>query len=119
MAPALILFAHGARDPEWSQPFERVLAQVRAGAPGRAAVLAYLEFMSPDLGGAVRALVEQGHRSIRVVPLFLGPGGHLRQEIPRLVSIARDAHPGVSIELAAPAGQDDAVVGALAAYALR
>jgi sirohydrochlorin cobaltochelatase len=118
MPNALILFAHGARDPQWSAPFQRVLEQVRAQAEDTEAVLAYLEFMAPDLPTAVRDLVARGHREIRVVPLFLGPGGHLRHELPALVRSAEREHPGVAIVVAPAAGQDEGVIAALAAYAL-
>lgn len=116
---ALILFVHGARDPVWAVPFERVLARVRADAPGCDARLAFLEFMSPDLGSAIADLVASGRKSIRVAPLFLGPGGHLRRELPELVAAARAAHPGVRIDLKPPAGEDEGVADALAAYCLR
>ena len=116
---ALVLFAHGARDARWAEPFERILAQVRLQAPHRAPMLAFLEFMQPDLAGAIAQQIAQGHRAIRVVPLFLGPGGHLRSEVPALVAAARDAHPGVHIELAPAAGADDEVIAALASYCLR
>ncbi len=119
MEPALILFAHGARDEQWAAPFARVLARVRAQAPRRDAVLAFLEFMKPDMDEAVATLVARGHRAIRVVPLVLGPGGHLRQQLPELAAAAERRHPGVSIDIAAPAGEDSGVVAALASYAVR
>ena len=116
---ALVLFAHGARDPAWAAPFERVLAQVRAEAPHCEATLAFLEFMRPDLGTAIADLAAKGRRAIRVAPLFLGPGGHLRRELPELIAAARAAHPSVRIDLLPPAGEDVGVAGALAAYCLR
>jgi sirohydrochlorin cobaltochelatase len=116
---ALVLFAHGARDARWAEPFERILVRVRQQAPHRAPMLAFLEFMQPDLGSAIAHQIAQGHRAIRVVPLFLGPGGHLRSEVPALVAAAREAHPGVAIELAPAAGADDEVIAALSAYCLR
>ncbi|MFY7857790.1 MAG: sirohydrochlorin chelatase, partial [Rubrivivax sp.] len=56
MSDGLILFAHGARDPRWSAPFEAVAAQVRAQRPGLSVRLAFLEFMSPSLPEAAAAL---------------------------------------------------------------
>ena len=32
----LILFAHGARDPRWAEPFERLKRKVEAARPGLA-----------------------------------------------------------------------------------
>jgi len=118
MVRAIVLFAHGARDPQWSAPFERVLEQVRAQDGHCEVRLAFLEFMSPDLPAAVRELAARGHRAIRIVPLFLGPGGHLRHELPALVATAQREHPDVAFEVVPPAGLDDGVIAALAAYAL-
>ena len=117
--PAVILFAHGARDPRWAEPFLRVVERVRAATPDLAVELAYLEHLEPNLAVAARRLAEGGARSIRVVPLFLGRGGHLRIEVPRLVAATAAALPEVAIELALPAGDDDAVIEALAAFCLR
>lgn len=117
--PAIILFAHGARDPRWAEPFLRVVDRVRAAAPDLAVELAYLEHLEPNLDVAARRLADGGARAIRVVPLFLGRGGHLRVEVPRLVAATAAGLPGVAIELALPAGDDDAVIDALAAFCLR
>jgi sirohydrochlorin cobaltochelatase len=119
MLPALILFAHGARDPQWAAPFERILVQVRDRSPASDPLLAYLEFMQPDLAAAIAQLVARGHGAVRIVPLFLGPGGHLRNELPRLVDAARRVHPELSIDVLPPAGEDPGVIAALAAYAVR
>lgn len=116
---AIILFAHGARDARWAEPFLRIAERVRAGAPTLSLELAYLEHLDPNLEEAARRLVKQGATAIRVVPLFLGRGGHLRIEVPRLVDETAAALPGVAIELALPAGEDEAVIDALAAYCLR
>jgi sirohydrochlorin cobaltochelatase len=118
MAVGLILFAHGARDLAWAAPFERVLVLVAARAPERAPMLAYLERMSPDLLTAVAQQVARGFRAIRIVPLFLGPGGHLRDDVPRLVDDARRVHPDTEIERVGPAGEDAGVIAALASYCL-
>jgi sirohydrochlorin cobaltochelatase len=116
---AVILFAHGARDPRWAEPFLRVVDRVRAAAPDLAVELAYLEHLAPSLDVAARKLAEGGARTIRVVPLFLGRGGHLRVEVPRLVAATATGLPGVAIELALPAGDDDTVIEALAAFCVR
>ena len=54
-----------------------------------------------------------------MVPLFLGYGGHLREDLPRLANAVAAEHDGVSVELSAPAGEDDEVLAALAEYCAR
>jgi len=113
---ALILFAHGSREARWAEPFEAVAQRVRAALPGVAVRLAYLERMEPDLGGAVDALAGEGVKRATVVPLFLGQGGHLREDLPRLVRAIAEEHRDLEITLAPVAGESAIVLDALAAY---
>ena len=116
MRQGLVLFAHGARDARWAEPFERLLQRVRALAPEAEVRLCYLELMQPDLEGAIAELVALGVDSIRVVPVFLGQGGHVRRDLPGLIAAAQGRFAGTAIAVAAPAGEDDAVLDALAQY---
>jgi sirohydrochlorin cobaltochelatase len=115
----ILLFAHGARDSRWAEPFQRVAARLQDQAPELPLELAFLEFMTPDLTEAARRLAARGATSISVVPLFLGQGGHLRSGLPELVARAMAQLPGVRIEVGAAAGEDPGVVAALAQYALQ
>jgi len=113
----LILFAHGARDPRWAQPFEAVAAQVRANRPGAAVRLAFLEFMAPDIASAAADLVAAGCTSVAVVPLFLGAGGHIRKDLPLLMDTLRERHAGVAFTLHPVIGETAIVIEAMAAAA--
>lgn len=114
----LILFAHGARDPLWASPFERVAAAVRAARPELAVSLAFLEFMAPDLPAAGAALAAAGCRNVTVLPLFLGVGGHVRKDLPRLLEALRTQHPAVRWHLAPAIGEDARLVEAIAGIAI-
>jgi sirohydrochlorin cobaltochelatase len=116
---AIVLLAHGARDPRWAEPFVQVANDVRGDAPELAVALAYLEHLPPSLGDAVRDLARSGARSVRVVPLFFGRGGHLREDVPRLVAGIAAELPHVTIELSLPAGDDRAVQRCLASFCVR
>jgi sirohydrochlorin cobaltochelatase len=118
MARSLVLFAHGARDPRWAEPFEAVAERVRAAAPDLPVVLAYLELMAPTLDEAVDGAVGGGATTVDIVPLFLGTGGHLRHDLPPLVDALRSAHPDVTIRLHAAIGEHAAVSEAMARAAL-
>jgi hypothetical protein len=76
---ALILFAHGARDPAWAAPFRRLQGLLQAQQPGLTVTLAFLELMKPDLPACVAQLLPLGVGDITVVPVFLGQGGHVRR----------------------------------------
>lgn len=118
-AAGVILFAHGARDPAWAGPFQAVAAQLREQAPGVPVRLAFLEFMSPDLPAAGAELATAGCRSVTIVPLFLGAGGHVRKDVPVLLDGLRQAHPQVSWQLAPAIGEIPEVVAAMARASLQ
>ncbi len=118
MTTGLVLFAHGARDPRWAEPFERLRHKVAALQPDAPVTLAYLELMTPDLPTACAALVAQGATKIRIVPIFLGQGGHVRQDLPALAAQVQALHPDVPIELAIAIGDDDAVLDRIAAVCI-
>lgn len=115
----LILFAHGARDPAWAAPFERLRNMLQTASPEASVRLAFLELMQPDLPQAVAEEVAAGATQLTVVPVFLGQGGHVRRDLPRLLEALRQAHPAVRIDATPAAGEDDAVLQAIAAYCLR
>src|SRR5262245_44012852 len=114
----MVLFAHGARDARWAEPFERLRDRVQARRPNVHVELAYLEHLAPDLAQAVGALAAQGVTRARIVPLFFGRGGHLREDFPQHVARARAAAPNVTLDVLPAAGEDPAVLEALADFAL-
>lgn len=118
MTTGLLLFAHGARDPQWSQPFERVAATVRAQRPALQVRLAFLEFMAPDMRRAAAELVAAGCRHVDVLPLFLGAGGHVRKDLPPLLDALRVEHVGVTFALHAAVGESPALIDAMAGIAV-
>lgn len=113
----LLLFAHGARDPRWSAPFEAVAEQLRALRPRDAVRLAFLEFMTPSLGQAGAELVRLGCRHVQVLPMFLGAGGHVRKDLPALVQALRDDCPQTTFTLHTAVGEDPGVIAAMASWA--
>ena len=118
MKKALILIAHGARDPEWALPLRRVHAAVQAQRPDQRVELAFLDFMKPDLHECAQSLLAEGFGQIVVVPLFLAQGGHLKNDIPQLLEELRVQNPQVSFTMTGPVGEAESVIGAMATYVL-
>lgn len=116
---AVILFGHGARDPEWANPMRRARAQLLDRTPELRVELAFLEFIEPTLDEAIDRLAAQGVGRIAVVPMFLAQGGHLKKDLPALVEAARARHPGCDIRQMLAVGEADAVIAAMADYAAR
>ena len=114
----IVLFAHGAREPDWARPFEAIRDRIRAARPEYPIALAYLEIMTPTLEQAIQGLVDEGAPAITVFPLFLAQGGHLKHDIPRILEAIRAGHPRIPIALETAIGDVPAILDALAAWIL-
>jgi sirohydrochlorin cobaltochelatase len=79
--------------------------------------LAFLEFQQPDLEASVRALMAQGCNRIKVLPMFMAPGGHLKRDLPHIMARFEASWPGVRFELAAAVGTAEPVLAAMAGHA--
>ena len=122
--PALILLAHGARDARWREPFDQVCSIVRRHiADGvvktyGAVEISFLEHMSPSFMIAAQSLYAAGYRRIVVAPLFLGVGGHVRSDVPKLIERVQLDCPAIDIQVKPPMAQSHEVLSALVAYSV-
>jgi sirohydrochlorin cobaltochelatase len=116
MKSALILFAHGARDPEWAAPMRRLQAKVAAQRPDLIVEVAFLEFTEPLLPAAIEKLAQHDVRQISIVPVFLAQGGHLKHDVPRLLREIGARFPAVSLDLWPALGDVDPVLDAIGAW---
>ena len=114
--PAIVLFAHGSRDPQWAQPFRSIQRLVRAKAPAAAVELAFLENMKPPLQEVMATLVAAGHVRIVVAPLFMAQGGHLRTDLPNMLGALRRDYPEVAINLLPAIGDVEPLLEAISEW---
>lgn len=118
MHRALILFAHGARDPEWARPVQAVAKRLQIENPDLPIAIAFLEFMTPTLSEAVTRLAEQCSGEtlqVDILPFFIAQGGHLRQEVPVMLAQIQEQHPTLALRLLPPLGELPSVQDAMAA----
>lgn len=125
MPDAIVLFAHGSRDPLWRTPIESVARAIAARHPHTPVRCAYLELCDPDLPTVAAQLIAAyapferagGSKpifSIRIVPMFLGMGKHAREDLPALVHALQAQYPQVHFEVVQPIGEDARVTALLA-----
>lgn len=111
MSTAIILFAHGARDPGWAAPVHELA--VRLNKAGVRAEPAFLEHMQPGLEQSVDALTSAGVTDILIAPLFLAQGAHLKRDLPAQIEAMKHRHPSLAFRVAPALGDDEAVLGAI------
>jgi sirohydrochlorin cobaltochelatase len=110
------LFAHGARDAQWAEPFHALQKAVSARRPDLTVELAFLEIMKPALGECVARLAGEGHERIVIAPLFLAQGGHLKKDLPRLLKDLSAKHPAAEISVLPPIGEVTELLDAMAGW---
>lgn len=118
MARALVLFAHGARDPRWAEPFQRLQQIVQAQVPDVSVSLAFLELMAPHLPELVEQLARQGCSDVTVVPVFFGQGGHVLRDLPAMIQQLRTEYPQLSLKTAQAVGENEEVLNAIGRYCI-
>lgn len=116
MRSALVLLAHGARDPEWRAPFDAMRREVAQRLPDARVELAFLELMEPRLEAALTCLAEEGVTHITLAPLLLAPGGHLKQDLPARLEGFFRRYPHVSLRVTPALGEVQELQGAIAEW---
>ncbi len=115
MKKAIVLFGHGARDPQWAEPMMYLQSILQGQLPGVQIELAFLELMNPRLPEVVNSMAQAGVEHIQVIPIFFGKGGHLKNDFPVLMAQMQAQHPLLHIEATSAVGQWNAVWVAIAA----
>lgn len=113
---AYILYAHGARDPEWAAPIHAIKQHLQSLCADALVQAAFLEHMAPTLSDAVDQVAAQGAQRVVVVPLFFGRGGHLKKDLPETLAQVRHAHPTLTIAVTLAMGEDPRMVAAIASW---
>ncbi len=115
---AIILFAHGARDPQWALPFEKIRALMQQQLPDTEIKLAFLELMQPGLADTVKNLAQKDFSRITLIPLFMAQGGHLKKDLPLMLDDIRNDNPAVNISVTPPIGESDDILSLIAKWAV-
>ncbi|MEV7424421.1 sirohydrochlorin chelatase [Streptomyces sp. NPDC091212] len=105
--PALVVVAHGSRDPRTLRTVTTLLDRVRELRPGLDVRLGHIEINAPALPDTLAAL---GSGRAVLVPLLLSRGVHIKRDLP---AFAAAAAPRLETRIAAPLGPHPLLVEAL------
>jgi sirohydrochlorin cobaltochelatase len=111
----VLLVGHGSLRPGAGAAMIRLAARVREAGIAPIVGAGFLNYSRPRFADALARLAAHGAREIVVQPYFLAPGKFVRVDLPRAVRAAQEAHPALTLRLAEPFGDHEA----LAALALK
>lgn len=107
---ALVLLAHGSRDPLGLQPLEQIRTWVQAAQPDLQVVQAYLSLNQPSLEDCLQNLHHAGVAEATVLPMLVARGQHLNVELPLLLADLQLRFPGLKLSVGPHLGADSAIV---------
>jgi sirohydrochlorin ferrochelatase len=111
--PALLLVAHGSRDPRHAAAIGALTARVRLLLPGVRVETGYLDFDAPSVRDALARLYAGGARDVVAAPLLLTRAFHAKTDIPAALDEAVSALPGLNVRQADVLGPHPLLVRAL------
>jgi sirohydrochlorin cobaltochelatase len=114
--PALLLAAHGTRDPAGVAAFRALATRVAdlAGRDGTQVAGGFIELSAPPLRAAVSLLTSTSPARLVGVPLMLSAAGHAKGDIPAALARERTRHPAVRFTYGRPLGPHADLVNLLA-----
>src|SRR4051794_17889428 len=101
---ALLLIAHGSREPAANDDLHRLAADLRMTGRYAAVVAAFLELAEPDIDAGGAACVAAGAGRVVLVPYFLSAGVHVRRDLTAARDRLSERFPAVEFRLAGPLG---------------
>jgi len=106
----VILFCHGSSDPQWSEPFRVLTRSLQDIYDKNKVHLAFLERCEPSLVTLVEHIAKQGPAHVKILPVFLSSGKHLREDVPPMIKDFNKQYQDLSFETLPPVGQQDAFI---------
>ncbi|MFF8968485.1 sirohydrochlorin chelatase [Streptomyces sp. NPDC014995] len=106
--PALVVVAHGSRDPRALNTVRTLLDRVRELRPGLPVHLGHIELNEPLLSDTLAGLEARGTAAAVLVPLLLSRGYHVKRDIPEMADAV-----AVHTRVAAPLGPHPLLVDTL------
>lgn len=110
MGTALLLIAHGSRNPQANADLDQVAVAVRRRGRYDHVETAYLELTEPTIEQAAERCVARGMERIILLPYFLSAGMHVREDLSRHRDELTARFPGHAIVLAQPLGPHPGLV---------
>ena len=104
----VVLLLHGSSDPLWAKPFRALIDSLKDAHASDLVHLGFLEKSEPTLPTLVAEISELGPSHIKVLPVFLSAGKHLREDVPPLLADFEKKYQGLTFELLDPVGRQAA-----------
>ncbi len=95
MKTAILLMAHGSRIAEANDAVREIAAMVKEMTDYTIVEVSFREQHRPDIQEGIDACAARGAGRIVLMPYFLYMGAHVREDLPREMTAAKERYPGI------------------------
>ncbi|GAB6098508.1 CbiX/SirB N-terminal domain-containing protein [Halanaerocella petrolearia] len=110
MEEAVIVVAHGSKSQESNLVFTKLVEMVQQRLADKIVKQATVEFSGPTLEEVVAKLVEEKVEQVTIMPLFLFPGFHVQNQIPKLIEELKVKYPKLKFNILDSIGANEELV---------
>jgi sirohydrochlorin ferrochelatase len=116
---ALLLVAHGSRRKQSNDEVTVLATKLKNCCSDQYAIVhaCFLELAEPLIPDGIKQCVDDGAKSITVLPYFLNSGRHVTEDIPEIVNANKPEYPNIEIKTASHLGASDQMINLLIASA--
>lgn len=111
---AILYIGHGSRSEKGANEaksfIQRVINQIQISIQE----IGFLELTEPFIEEAFERCVNRGATEITVIPLFLLAAGHIKEDIPRILSTMQSRYPEIQVDVKDPFGVQGKLLNGLA-----
>jgi sirohydrochlorin ferrochelatase len=111
---ALLLIAHGSRRAEANADLDHVAAEMRRRGRFGFVQCSYLELTEPGIQAGGELCVAAGATRVVMLPYFLSPGVHVREDLTEARDELAAKFPTVQFSLAEPLGRHPLLIDIVA-----
>jgi sirohydrochlorin ferrochelatase len=107
---AILYIGHGTRSKKGADEAKAFVQRVMYRMNVPIQEVSFLELTQPLIAEGFARCVERGATEISVVPLFLLAAGHIKHDIPRVLSSLQEKYPQIRIDVKNPFGVQESIL---------
>ncbi len=110
----IIVVGHGSRSDDAKEVFVEIVNALKEKLADKNVDGCFMEISKPYIPAKIDEMYKTGVRDFTILPYFLIPGIHIKEDIPEILREAKAKYGDITVALAEPIGFDEKLIEILA-----
>ena len=106
----ILVIGHGSRSEEAKELFVKIIDALKGKMSDKNVEGCFMEISQPFIPAKIDEMYKEGVRKFTILPYFLVPGIHMKEDIPGILTEAKEKYGDITVSLANPIGYDDKLI---------